>query len=394
MTTFFTMIAVCASAWSVPPDEWIDAATGHKVQWLSRREGNNEVFYYHQNIFTAVGDKMVFAGSTPLGRCAFTLTLDTLEIEQITTDGGLAFEVVAPKRRELFYMRGDTVFATHVDTGVTRTIANVPEPYHFGRGLSINADETQLLGCYALGEQGYSNKPREQFIAETFEAKLPNALYAIGIESGRVHEFHHENVWFGHAQFSPTDPSLVEFCHEGPERRLDRMWLIRTDGSGLTKARERTVVDEFVTHEFWQPDGSGLWFDLQLPCRAYQGRKTLFSYIFPPAAFLAFRDIAAGSEQRYRLKRSQISWHYNVAPGGQLLCGDGEGRFFELGPSGKWINLYRPRDGKIDVERLCSLRDHSYQAAPNARFTPDGRWVVFQSDMHGDMQVYAVSVEK
>ncbi|MDQ1255750.1 MAG: oligogalacturonide lyase, partial [Candidatus Hydrogenedentes bacterium] len=95
MTICFTVIAVCASAWSVPPDEWIDAATGHKVQWLSRRDGNNEISYFHQNIFTAGGDKMVFAGSAPQGRCAFTLKLDTLDIEQITAESGLAFEVVA-----------------------------------------------------------------------------------------------------------------------------------------------------------------------------------------------------------------------------------------------------------------------------------------------------------
>ncbi|HUW62992.1 MAG TPA: hypothetical protein VMZ06_18455, partial [Candidatus Bathyarchaeia archaeon] len=64
--------------------EWIDTSTHHKVIRLSRREGANEVFYFHQNPFPESGDKMVFMGSTDKGRCAFTVDLKTFEVRQIT----------------------------------------------------------------------------------------------------------------------------------------------------------------------------------------------------------------------------------------------------------------------------------------------------------------------
>ena len=40
------------------PDEWIDKDTHHKIIKLTRKEGSNYSFYFHNNPF--VGNKMVF----------------------------------------------------------------------------------------------------------------------------------------------------------------------------------------------------------------------------------------------------------------------------------------------------------------------------------------------
>jgi oligogalacturonide lyase len=42
------------------------------------------------------------------------------------------------------------------------------------------------------------------------------------------------NDWLNHVQFSPTDPGLIMYCHEGPWHEVDRIWTIRTDGSNKT----------------------------------------------------------------------------------------------------------------------------------------------------------------
>ena len=146
----------CASSKPLPlRDEWVDPDTGHRIIRLSRREGNNETFYFHQNCFTASGDKMVFMGSTDQGRSAFTSDLKTFEVKQVTTARNVGFEVVAPKRRELFYLNGDTVYATQLDTLETREITKVPAHYGSGRGFTVNTDETLLAGCYGLGEDKF-----------------------------------------------------------------------------------------------------------------------------------------------------------------------------------------------------------------------------------------------
>src|SRR5882757_53024 len=44
------------------PDVWIDSATHHKIIRLSRSEGSNMSFYFHNNPF--VGNQMVFYNSS------------------------------------------------------------------------------------------------------------------------------------------------------------------------------------------------------------------------------------------------------------------------------------------------------------------------------------------
>ncbi|WP_291122507.1 hypothetical protein, partial [Flavobacterium sp. UBA6046] len=50
---------------------WIDPETGHRVEKLIDREGENKSFYFHNNPFLPTKDKkgwlMVFYGSTPNG---------------------------------------------------------------------------------------------------------------------------------------------------------------------------------------------------------------------------------------------------------------------------------------------------------------------------------------
>jgi len=88
------------------------------------------------------------------------------------------------------------------------------------------------------------------------------------------------------------------------------------------------------------------------------------------------------------------SRHFNTSPDQDVFCGDGEGGTFRLCPSGEWIFLYKVEGDEVHVEKLCSMKGHSYAPAcePNTQFTPDGKWVVFQSDAGGDSQVYAVEV--
>ena len=54
-------------------------------------------------------------------------------------------------------------------------------------------------------------------------------------QTGEVKTIHKANDWLNHLLFSPTDPTLLMFCHEGPWHKVDRIWTIRTDGSQVTE---------------------------------------------------------------------------------------------------------------------------------------------------------------
>jgi hypothetical protein len=61
-----------------PPREWVDSATGHRIIRLSD-EGGTASLYFHQNPYTASGDKMVV--TTPSGLS--TIDLHTRRIEPL-----------------------------------------------------------------------------------------------------------------------------------------------------------------------------------------------------------------------------------------------------------------------------------------------------------------------
>jgi len=77
----------------------------------------------------------------------------------------------------------------------------------------------------------------------------------------------------------------------------------------------------------------------------------------------------------------------------------------------KWIFLFHPelvpnqegmtsdqvhmiQAGRFIPERLVNLGRHDYSLEPNGNFTPDGKWIVFRSNLRGPIHVYAAEVAK
>jgi oligogalacturonide lyase len=223
---------------------------------------------------------------------------------------------------------------------------------------------------------------------------LPVAMFTVGVETGEVKVIHRATDWLNHLLFSPTDPGLLMFCHEGPWHKVDRLWTIRTDGTELTKIHERTMEMEIWGHEFWSADGKTIWYDLQTP------RGEVF--------WLAAYEVETGRRTWYHLQRDEWSIHFNVSRDGRLFCGDGgDPGQVARAQDGQWIYLFRPevlpnrgvedagfvKPGVLRAERLVNMAKHQYRLEPNVSFTPDQKWVVFRSNMFGETYVFAVEVE-
>lgn len=372
-----------------PPLEWIELETGHRVIRLSREAGTASL-YFHQNAYTANGDKLVV--TTPKG--ISTIELKTGKIEQIV-EGRASSLVIGRKTRQVFYIKDGAVMATHLDTKATREIVKRPE-LRTGSGLAVNADETLLGGSMIVGGRTFTPSTarpagadeypsKGQMMEDRLASKLPMALYTVNIKTGEVREFYHATDWLNHVQFSPTDPGLMMFCHEGPWHKVDRIWTIRTDGTNKQLMHKRTMDMEIAGHEFFSADGKTVWFDLQTP------KREVF--------WLAGVEIASGKPTRYPVPRDQWSVHFNIAPNGKLFAGDGGGPNSVAAPgNGQWIYLFTPRNGpdgvKLQAEKLVNLAKHNYQLEPNVTFTPDMKWIVFRSNMHGSTHVYAVELKK
>jgi oligogalacturonide lyase len=383
------MMAGSLVAQEQQPAEWVDPSTGHRIVRLSDEPGSAS-FYFHQNAYSADGDLMVFTTRQGLS----VINLKTRKIRPLV-EGRVSHVVVGRKTRQAFYIKDDTIYATNLDTGATRAIVTKPE-LRSGSGLTVNADEMLLAGSFvddpkaqpatpppqAKPEEHSDNPPgKGEMMERRLAARIPMALYTIDIKTGKLSTFNHSTDWLNHVQFSPTDPTLLLFCHEGPWHKVDRIWTIRTDGTGLRKIHTRTMDMEIAGHEFFSSDGKIIWYDLQTP----KGKEFLLAGVV----------VATGEAIRYKVQRSEWSVHYNVSPDGKLFAGDGGGPSSVAAPgNGQWIYLFTPHAGTLQAEKLVDLSKHNYRLEPNVTFTPDGKWLVFRSNMFGPTFVFAVELQK
>jgi oligogalacturonide lyase len=380
MVAMLRGLFLLASLVFAQPREWIDPDTGHRVIRLSDEDGSQSL-YFHYNAYA--GDKLVITTRQGIS----TIDLKTRKIEPIV-EGRASKIIVGRKTHQVFYLQGDTVFSTNVDTRATREILKNPK-LRSGDGFALNADETILVGSYNQDGPAPS-APRPATGAKAGErpslearwaARVPMALYTINIKTGELKEFYKSSDWLNHVQFSPTDPTLLMHAHEGPWHKVDRPWLVRIDGSDRRLVHKREMDMEISGHEFFGADGKTVWYDLQTP------KSKVF--------WLAGLVVATGERIRYKVEREHWSVHFNVSPDGKLFAGDGGGPRSVAAPgNGQWIYLFRPVNGQLKAERLVNLAKHDYTLEPNVTFTPDMKLIVFRSNMHGASQVYAVEVQK
>lgn len=378
---------------SVPPKSWIDPDTGHRVVRLTDEPGSASL-YFHQNAYTPDGMKMVY--TTPAG--ISVVDLQTRRSHPVVK-GGVRIAVVGRKTGDVYYTKDEQVYATSVDSGITREIGKLP--YH-GSISTVNADERLLAGTYVEGgandqEARPLEQPRNkgQMMEERLAARLPMVLFTMDAKTGEIKAILKSNDWLNHLQFSPADPQLLMFCHEGPWHQVDRIWIIRSDGSQLRKIHTRMMEMEIFGHEFWSADGKSIWYDLQTP------RGEVF--------WLANYDLVMDRQTWYHLQRDEWSIHFNVSRVGNLIGGDGgDETQVAHARDGKWIYLFRPelnpnvgvedsnfvRTGTLHAERLVNMSKHRYSLEPNVNFTPDQKWLIFRSNMFGPSYVYAVEVDR
>jgi len=402
-----------AAAPDTLPRSWIDSETGHRVVQLSVEPGTSSL-YFTQYAYTAGGTKLVMTSR----RGIELVTLATGEIEHVLS--GRVGRVLQTGRKsgKIYYANAGAIYSLDPVTKESRKLASFPSN---GMVIDVNSDETLAAGSFTEGEnsgrpparrseeppkpgqvqRGGDDYPGKMEMMTRRLAQLrPTTVFTVNLVTGEVKNLFTTTDWVNHFQFSPTDPNLMSFAHEGPWWLVDRVWLVHLDTPNPTPmlVHKRTMKMEIANHEYWSNDGQWLWYDLETP----------MNEVFWVAGY----NVTTGQRVWYHLSLDQWSIHYNTSPDGTLFSGDG-GATDDLGPHpkhSKYIFLFHPsllpdqqpppkdqgliRIGTFVTENLVNLSNHSYSLEPNSTFSPDGKWVVFRSNMRGPTQVYAVEVAK
>ena len=422
------------------PTSWVDKDTGHRVLRLSNEAGSSG-FYFNVNAFTPDGKQMVY--NAPDGIHALDLaSLKTRLIvpnptrpanaasgDRASFRYGMHTIAVGRKTNSVFFSKFDpathlsALYKADVYTGeVTRLVSLPPR----ASVATINADETRGVGTYDENETppdqefgrnrplppagapgtvpraqpgGFLVQPegKGEMMERRLAARIPVVLITIDLETGKVTALLHSTDWIGHMLFSPVDPTLLMYCHEGPWQKVDRIWMIHTDGMHNSLIHKRSMAMEIAGHEFWGLDGQTIWYDWQYP----KGEDF----------YLAGYNLQTHKRVAYHMQRNEWSIHFNLTQGETLFSGDGgdPGQVAKA-PDGEWIELFHPQmltvgtgainepdfwqPGVLHSEHLVNMSHHNYRLEPNVRFSPDKKLVIFTSNMFGPSYVFGVEVER
>jgi oligogalacturonide lyase len=288
--------------------------------------------------------------------------------------------VAGHKTNSVFYTTTDAnhvtaVYKADTNTGATRKLTVVPHLPNTSSWsvVSVNADETLIAGTYVEGDdtgrQYGSNLPaqpagaapgaagnpdnrvgsaaqgphyqppnKSAMMVARLAARLPLVLFTLRLEpgpngekAGDVKPLLHSTDWVNHLLFSPTDPTLLMYCHEGIWQDVDRVWMIHADGTHNTLIHKRTMYMEIWGHEFWGPDGETIWYQWDYPRNA-------------DSNFVAGYNVKTGQRFAYHTGRDDGSIHVNVTKDLSLFTGDGT--FPGQGPTARdcaWIELFHPQ---------------------------------------------------
>jgi len=408
------------AATSDKPREWMDSDTGHRVIRISD-EDNSQSLYFHYNSYTPEGDKMIFGAPSGIWAVDLkTLGQGTPKLEWLVDGRNTRVNplMAAYKSRDFYYTSNGALFAVNVDTKASRQLMA-------GTVWGVNSDGT-IAGGMLAGEDptGHVQPPpppaiqpqRQRMFGDKIAAGIPltpDEEFAAAKEDGLSARLAQPSstgflftdlktgtqTWTGfqyasidHQQFSPTDPHLVLYAHEGTWHEVDRIWTVRTDGSAQRLMYKRQMDMEIAGHEFWGYDGKTVWFDLQTP------RSKDF--------WIAGVNVDTGKLTKYHIERDWWGVHFNVSRDNTLFASDGgDPTQVAFSQNGAWINLFRVQpDGSVTREKLVNMSKHNYVTGqtrlgvqgggiePNVSITPDKKWVVFRSNIQGPVQVYAVEI--
>ena len=449
----FVSIAQTKPGDPMPPRSWVDKDTGHRV-WRLSDEANSGGFYFNINAYTPDNKQMIYTAPDGIHVMDMATRATKLLVPSppAATDaasprapGVVHAMVVGHKTNSVFYTATDaagitSLYKADTNTGAIHKLVDVPKlPNTSSMSLvSVNADETLVAGTYIEGgptgkEYGAAAAPavpapaqpagagdnrvgsavqgphyqptnKGQMMAVRLAARLPLVLFTLRIEpgpngekAGDLKPLLHSTDWINHLLFSPSDPELLMYCHEGAWEKVDRIWMIHTDATHNTLIHKRTMANEIAGHEFWGLDGETIWYDWQPP----KGEDF----------YLAGYNLKTGARTAFHMQRDEWSIHFNLTKDLDLFTGDGgDPGQVARAKDGEWIELFHPvkfpvakdalndpnfwQPGVFHSEHLVNMSHHYYREEPNVRFSPDKSLVIFTSNMFGPSYVFGAETAK
>ena len=240
---------------------YTDEKSGAQITQLTN-QGINYYFYFTENSFDLDGKTIYFLSNrehegTEICNL-FKMDLDSGEMVQLTDDP-LGVEVgritKTPDGEYVAYVTGSQLRLYNTKTGENKLLYE-EKNHMLLQNLSFSCDK-QWIGFNrnedvdALPDGG----PNYAGFKEKMFATKDGRVSVIRLDGSEFHDVFRDTHWLSHFQFSPDNPDIAMFCHEGPWNYVQqRIWMINMNTGDIWPCFRQTE-DDCVGHEFWAQNG-------------------------------------------------------------------------------------------------------------------------------------------
>lgn len=357
--------------------EWrtfTDPQTQVEIKQLTHYKGHSHHLYFTNPGWYDEGRKLLFGSDRCNRTNLFSLDLESGGITQLTdlepASADFLFSSVNPCRPEVYFWHERVLMALDLHTLAERSLYRVPDGYTVNM-TNVTADGKYVCtGIYEDLSARFQVDLLRGYVgfAEYWAAKPHAQILRISTETGASDVVFEEHYWIGHVNTSPQYPHLLSFCHEGPWDKVDhRIWGLNLSNGEVWKIRP-PQGQERVGHEYWFADGEHI---------GYHGHD------------------ADGQAFYGRIRYDNTDRVEALFPGGsthfhsndlRLIVGDGH-------RDDPRLLLWRFADGQFEGPRTVLTHRGSFhiqQLHVHPRFSPDGKQILFTSDLSGYGQLHLV----
>lgn len=245
----------------------VDKVTGRPITFLTSGKFSDSKNYPTHPSWAADGTHIVFRSTnrSPDGPQAFAVNEITGDIIQLTEGAGVGAGSLnlARKSNKLYYMRragapgsaaptrlievdltaliADAMAGTVKPGGYERIVSTLPANHLEAGGFTLDADERTAYAGFDARQA--PPRPQGQPVPQ-----VPGGIRAIDLTTGAVRTVVQTSFRMGHVQANPFVPGEILYCHETGGDAPQRMWVVKSDGTG-NRPLFREGPTDWVTHE-------------------------------------------------------------------------------------------------------------------------------------------------
>ncbi len=366
--------------------EYKDPKTGARVRRLTGDGSSNVHPYFTSWAFVGNDSNNTILVSNRSGAYQwYMLDIPAARLVQLTAGQKVSANMACVARSgHLFYFDGPALHSVKTDTLEDRELYRVPAGVKPALP-TCTADGRYVAFAYCQ-ETTLSTETGRIYstMHERYYQHPHSVVMRIDTESGAAVAAWGETTWISHVLIHPTQPNLIVFCHEGGGTCVDqRMWIVDLDDTQMRKASPlySQRPGESCVHEYFTQDGDvGFQYSLDREGR----REEYNAYIRPDGTWI-----------RQYLFPGRRPGHIQSNSDNSLVVGDGA----YLGPDDKegrnYVGLMTHANGRVRVRRLAwhgtSWLTQASHGHPS--FSPDDRWVIYNSDAEKSDNVYMADVQ-